>query len=335
MQADSIINKRYLHQYLLIGLVVLVYILIYLFRLGQESVELEFNLFADFRGELTKRIELLLPSPQSELLAGILLGEKKDLPSGFKLALRDTSTLHIVVVSGQNLTLLAGFLMGLAGIISRRSAIAISLLAIVIYVLLTGAEIPVLRAGLMSFLSFLGLILGRQRDSVWILFISAAVLLLINPNWVTDLSFQLSFLATFGVIVITPILLKKIQHFPAFIAQDLAVTVGAQLMVFPIIAQNFHQLSLVGVLTNVLVVWTTPLLMVFGTIMLMFSYVFMPIAQIIALFNYVLLTYFVYIVNFFGSLPFAWEYISEKSIIYWIGYYLIIAGFVLYLKKNN
>ena len=320
---------------ILIALLFFIYSLIYINRSKGEPVEFQISLFIDIRQQLSERIDLLLPSPQAQLLSGILLGEKKDLPGDFKIALRDTSTIHIVVVSGQNLTMLAGFLMYLAGIFHRKTAIIVCILAIILYVLLTGAEIPVLRAALMSFLVFLGTILGRQRDSLWILFISAALLLLINPFWLHELSFQLSFLATFGIIVVSPAILKLLKQFPLFLASDLSVTLGAQLMVIPIIAQSFHQISLVSVIANVLVGWTTPFIMILGTLMLMFSLVFMPIAQFISLILNALLTYFVYIVYFFASLPFAWEYIGSYSLVFWLGYYLLMAGVVSFLYQKD
>lgn len=332
-----LVNKNHF----LILIVVLIYILIYLFRYNQaknldikngEENGIEF--FSIFRKQLDNKIFQLLPSPQSQLLSGILLGEKKDLPGDFKIALRDSSTLHIVVVSGQNLAMLAGLFLSLSGIIHRKIAIYISVCAIIFYTLLTGAQIPVIRAAVMSVLAFLAVLLGRQSYGVWVLLISGGILLLISPLWVEELSFQLSFLASFGVITIAPIILKLLKHLPRFIANDLAITLGAQLMVIPIIAQNFHQVSLVAVFTNILIGWTVPLIMIIGGIMLLFSIVFLPIAQLLAEIANILLIYFVYVVKFFGSLDFAWEYIGEKSLIFWVGYYLVLVGILTAVNKK-
>src|SRR5690348_4522904 len=123
-------------KYLPVILAILLYILIYLLRLQQGGWDPKTNLFSGQLKVLDNRINTLLPSPQAELLEGILLGEKKNLPGYLKLAFRDTSTLHIVVVSGQNLTILAAFLMGLAGILKRKVAIALSFGAIIFYTLL-------------------------------------------------------------------------------------------------------------------------------------------------------------------------------------------------------
>ena len=311
-------------------LAILLYILIYFLRWQQGGWEIELDLFPNFREDLDHRISQLLPSPQAELLSGIVLGNKKDLPISLKLALRDTSTLHIVVVSGQNLTLLAGVFMNLAGLLNRKLAIFITLIAICGYIILTGAQIPVLRAAIMAFFAYSAQIFGRQKDGVWVLIITALLLLLINPAWILDLSFQLSFLATTGVVIVAPIFLKYLKSIP-LIGQDLAVTTGAQLMIMPVIIQNFHQLSLAGVAANLLVLWTIPFMMILGSVTLLVSSISYLLAQILALALSALLTYFIYVVSFFASLPFAWEYVGEQMWIVWVGYYMILAGVLFML----
>ncbi len=314
---------------------ILLYILIYFLRFQQGGWEPNLDLLSSLRGNLDGKIEQLLPSPQAELLSGILLGEKKDLPPWFKLALRDSSTLHIVVVSGQNLTMLAGLFLGLAGLLKRKVAIVISLMAIIFYTILTGAQVPVIRAAVMASIAFVAQIFGRQRDGVWVLLITGALMLLVNPNWLFELSFQLSFLATLGVVAVSPIIARRLDFLPQFISQDLAVTTGAQLMVIPVIAQNFHQLSLVGLFANLLVAWTVPIIMILGSLMLILGYLWADFAHVISLLPLVFLTYFIYIVQFFSSLPFAWEYVEGQSFLVWVGYYLILAGILIALSRAH
>lgn len=287
--------------------------------------ELNLDVFQKERQFLDQKISQFLPSPQAELLSGILLGQNKNLPGQFKLALRDTSTLHIVVASGQNLSMVAGFFLSLAGLIKRRNALVLSLLAVLLYTLLTGMQVPILRAAIMFSLASLASLFGRAKQGWWVLLITAALMLLVSPKWVTDLSFQLSFLATFGVVVVAPILLAYFKVLP-IIGNDLAVTLAAQLMVAPVIAANFHQLSLVGVITNLLIGWTVPFVMILGSLMLVFG-------SVLGLATNILLTYFIYIVQFFASLSFAWEYVGEQIWITWVGYYILLAGIMLLLNN--
>ncbi len=313
-------------------LAVLLYILIYFLRFQQGGFEPKIDIFKNQRQYLDQRISEILPSPQAELLSGILLGQNKNLPNTLKLALRDTSTLHVVVASGQNLSLVAGFFLALSGLIKRKSAIFLSLSAVILYTLLTGLQVPILRAAVMFSLSSMAQIFGRQKETFRILSLTAALMLLVNPNWITDLSFQLSFLATLGVVVVAPILLNHLKYLP-IIGQDLAVTLGAQLIVTPVIVQNFHQLSLVSVLANLLIGWTVPFTMILGTIMLFVSLISMSLANILGLVVGVFLTYFIYIVQFFAHFSFAWEYVGEQVWVVWVGYYMLLTGIMLLLKN--
>lgn len=316
-------------------LAILLYILIYFLRLQQGGLDLKLDLFKLQREALDQKISQSLSSPQAELLSGILLGQNKNLPSHLKLALRDTSTLHIVVASGQNLSMVAGFFLSLAGLIKRKNAIVLCLLAVILYTLLTGLQIPILRAAVMFSLVSLAQLAGREKEGWWILTITGALLLLINPHWISDISFQLSFLATFGVVVVAPILRKYLNKLPQIISQDLAVTTGAQLMVMPIIIQNFHQLSVVSIFANILVGWTIPFIMILGGAMILSGFLISGLSFLIGLVTSVFLTYFIYIVHFFASLPFAWEYIGEQLWLVWAGYYLILAAVMLSLSNGQ
>lgn len=316
-----------------IVLAIILYIFIFILRSQQGGWDIKLDLFPSVRQSLDQQISRFLPSPQAELLSGILLGNKKDLPGRFKLALRDTSTLHIVVVSGENLTMFAGVFISLAGLVKRRMVILFSIPLIIFFTVLTGGQVPVLRAAIMAILSYTAEIFGRQRDGVWVLAITVAAMLLVNPAWIIDLSFQLSILATAGVIIVSPVLAKRLKFLPSFVGQDLAVTTGAQLAVTPIIVQNFHQLSLTGIFANLLVGWTVPIIMVLGGVMLVTSVIWAGLAQAFGLLAGVFLTYFIYIVQFFASLPFAWEYFGEQVWVVWAGYYLILAGVLMAMNK--
>ncbi len=313
---------------------VILYLIFFWIRTYQDGWEPKNEAFKGLRSQLDQQIAQYLPSPQAELMSGILLGQNKNLPGQFKLALRDTSTLHIVVASGQNLSMVAGFFLLLSGFIKRKVAITLSLVAVIFYVILTGVQVPVLRAAVMVTLAFLGQILGRERDGWWVLAVTVALMLLVNPNWITSLSFQLSVLATIGVVVVSPIILERLKKVPSFLSQDLAVSLSAQLLVLPVIAQNFHQLSLVALPTNILILWTVAPVMILGTLLLAVSPI-PPLAAIVAFVINLFLSYFIYIVKFFASLSWSWIYVGEQLWIVWVGYYLIIGSIIKILYDTK
>lgn len=297
-----------------------------------ESLASEFIPVREF---LAGKIDEILPQPQAALLSGILLGIKSELPEGFNNALRKTSTIHIVVVSGQNLSILMGFLLKLAFIFGRRKTVVLSFAVIILYPLLTGLQVPVLRAALMVSLASVAQLLGREKDSSWILILTALVMLIYNPNWLLSISFQLSFLATVGVLIVAPEIVKKLEFLPVVIRQDLAVSLSAQILTWPIIAANFHQASLIGILVNCLVLWTISFIMIFGIISLFFALINLSLGVVVALVPGILLTYFVYIIEFFSNVPFASVGVGRISWVVWVGYYLLILGLYLYLKKDT
>lgn len=281
--------------------------------------------FESQRFYLSQVAETLLPQPQAGLLVGMVLGIKEDLPPEFKKALQKTSTMHIVVVSGQNLTLLGGFILSFVTLIGRKKTLILTLVFLIIYAVFTGLQIPVLRAVVMFSFASIAQLLGREEEGAWILVLTGLLMLIYNPNWLLSISFQLSFLATLGVIVLAPELTRFFKVIPDILRQDLAMTTAAQLMVLPIIASSFHQLSLIGILVNSLILFTVPIIMVSGMISLLISLLSPNLGQVFALIPGIFLTYFVYIVEFFNT-DWASVYVGKLSFLVWLGYYLVILG---------
>ncbi|MDO8498948.1 MAG: ComEC/Rec2 family competence protein [bacterium] len=319
-------------------LALILWLLLFAFRIVQiGGLDLTYReerteLLQPLRQTLTSTVDKILPYPQSVLLSGILIGADKNMPWGLKKDLQTTSTIHMVVVSGQNLSMVAGFIMSLVYLVGRKRAIALTLLAVTFYSLLTGLQVPVIRAAIMVFFSYFAQILGRERQGFWILCLTAGLMLLYNPQWILSVSFQLSFAATLGVTSLAPLLLGYLQKIPRFFREDLAVTVAAQILTLPFIVYNFQQLSLLGVLTNILVLWTIPLVMVGGFLSLVLGLVSNFLGQLFGLFPAILLTYYIYIVEFFARIPITSLKVGETGVIVWVGYYLLVGGIVWSLK---
>lgn len=279
-----------------------------------------------FRGQLEKLIAQLLSEPQSSLEIGIFLGTKTNLPEKFLKNLRDTGTLHIVVASGYNLSVVAGFLVSvLVWFISRKKALIIAFLGVLFYTLMVGAEPPVVRAAIMASLAYGAQYLGRLRDGLIALITAALIMLLISPLILFDIGFQLSFMATAGILLIYPLLKeKRIFHLPV-LGDDLATTLSAQIGVMPILLANFGNLTFLSPLINALVLPLIPLLMNLGGIMALFGFVSKSLTQVLAWLLWLPLTYFVKLIEWFGSL--SWISFQIKGLSFWwgVGYYFVIA----------
>ncbi len=288
---------------------------------------------SSFRGRIEERINKLLPEPQASLLTGVLLGVERGLPEDFEEALRKTGTIHVVVVSGYNIMIVGGFFLLLAGFIKRKYAITLSISAIVIYTLLTGAQAPTIRAAIMGGLAFSATILGRQNLPFYTLLLAAFIMLIINPSTFSDIGFQLSFLATAGIILFRDVLFDFLKRIPSPLGEDLTTTLSAQALVIPIIFFHFGQVSLISPVVNALVLWTIPLATVLGFAIVLFSFIFDPIAQIIAWIAWVPLSIFVWVVQGFSKIPLISVTIGEGNITLLVGYYILLTLIIFSLLK--
>ena len=300
------------------------------YLLLDESVTI-FQPAQDYLVSLCKQI---MPEPQSSLLSGILIGQKQDLDSNFKKALTNTSTIHIVVVSGQNLSMLAGFVLAFAPFLGRKKTVLATIAVVCLYSVLTGLQVPVVRAAFMSLFSLIGMLFNREVNGVKILSFSFLLMLLINPSWLTSISFQLSFLATAGVMVVAPEI-TKFDHFtPDFIKPDAWVSISAQALTLPVIAINFHRISLIGVVTNLFVLWTVAPVMLGGIIALIGAIFWPSLGQLLGLLPSLLLLYFVDVINLsngqWGSVV-----VRDYPSFFWVGYYLMFIGLYLLIKAKN
>ena len=207
-------------------------------------------------------IERALPEPEASLAAGMLLGRQRTMPAGLEEDLRRTGTTHLLVVSGQNIALLLGTAVGLLGaVVARRQAALIALALLPGYVVLTGAEPPVVRAAIMAVGIAIAALSGR-RTPAWIYLLYAlALMLALRPLLIRDVAFQLSATATAGVLLLAPPLrdraLARLGVAPSGLAtgfvEGAAVAVGASLAVLPVQAAAFGTLPLLQAPANVVV----------------------------------------------------------------------------------
>jgi len=161
------------------------------------------------------RMESVLPEPHSSLAGGILLGEKQSLGNIWQEKFRIAGLTHIVVLSGYNISIVVAVILYLLGFLSILWSSVFSVLGIVFFALLVGGGSTVIRASVMASLLILARFLHRPYYALRGLFIAGFVMVLFNPLILTrDLSFQLSFLATLGIILFTPVADKIFKRVP-------------------------------------------------------------------------------------------------------------------------
>jgi len=209
----------------------------------------------------------LLPEPQRSLLLGILIGAKKTLPPEVVDNFNATGTSHIIAISGFNISIIITSLSFLAYVVGRRVSFWLSLVVIISFVILSGASASVIRAALMGTLLLMSFNIGRQYAVGPSLFFAALVMLVLNPKilfW--DVGFQLSFLATAGIIYIVPLVEEVTERWPnpLHIKSMVVVTLAAIASTLPLILFQFGRLSIIAPVANILIVPFVPLTMLVG-----------------------------------------------------------------------
>ncbi|GAB4026665.1 MAG: hypothetical protein Fur0011_2820 [Candidatus Microgenomates bacterium] len=239
------------------------------------------------------RLQRVLPEPHASLAIGILLGVKRGMSREFYDQLVKTGTLHIVAASGYNVTVVAGVVLGVLGfILPKYLALGFAILGVGMYVMLAGAGSAILRAGVMGTLSLIGIMLGRMREAKWLLWVTIGIILMVSPELINDIGFQLSVAATVGLLYISPIFLKISQN--TYLIDNLYPTLAATIATAPIIWWHFGRVSLIGVLVNMLILPVVPLVMLLSALTVIFS----PVAYLL----YVPLWWVVEVIEIFGAI---------------------------------
>lgn len=256
----------------------------------------------------TTIIDQLLPQPHAGLLSGILFGTKETLSKELYDALVTTGTLHIVALSGMNITILSGIVGATLGpFFSKRVASLITIVLIIMFILFVGPSPSVIRAGIMGGISLIAISFGRQYWSFYTLLLAAGSMVLLRPAWITDLSFQLSVLATLGIVLFatgaTGASVKSALW--QLIESNLRITLAAQVFTVPLIFLQFHRISLVSPLANVLIGWTIVPITVLGLLVAILGWVWLPLGQIVAWASWVFLQYLVGTIYLASQLPMA------------------------------
>jgi len=265
------------------------------------------------------RIKQLMPDPEASLLQGILLGSDDGISSDIKAAFNAISATHIIAISGANMVVVAGFLQAVTGRLTRQPWITVVTLAgVIVYTIFVGANPAVVRAAIMTSLALIAARLGRQTYGPASLGFAVLVMTAINPFVLWDVGFQLSFLATAGLIfyvepiqgwlgkILTRLVSAKAAGvFLGAFSDALVVTLAAQFVTTPIIVLYFERLPVLALPVNFLIIPAQPPIMIMGGLGVLASILFWPLGQVLAWISWLFLAFTVVVVKLFAALPLA------------------------------
>lgn len=221
---------------------------------------------------LQTRINKIFFEPEASFVSGLLLGSRKSMPQEVAENFQKVGLTHIVAISGYNISLVITAIFTSFSFLGIRKRIFLSIFCISVFVILVGASAAVVRAGFMGSLTLLGLYSGRKSQVLFALLWTCLVMVFINPKiLVYDLGFQLSFLSTFAIVSIVPILDEKFPQFNKFFREAFLLSLSAQIITFPLMLFNFGQVSLISPIANIFVAPFIPFAMLFSALALIFG----------------------------------------------------------------
>lgn len=293
----------------------------------------------DFKRSFMLNLEQLIPSPQVGLGEGLLLGVKKALGEDLENTFRQTGIIHIVVLSGYNVMVVVTFILFILGaIFGRRLSTIFGIVGIVLFALLVGLGTTVIRASIMASLLLLMGFTGRIYLAERGLFLAGVLMIIWNPYTLAfDIGFQLSFLATLGLILLNPYLSKQLTLVPNFmgIREFLVATLATQLFVLPLLLYQMGKFSVVAVIVNVMVLPMVSMAMLFTFLAGLTAFISTSLALPFAFVAHLSLTYIIVVAKWFGGLPFAAFSVPPFSFWFVPLGYIAIAGLVWQLGREQ
>lgn len=300
----------------------------------------------DFKKSLISQFEKFLPSESAALLGGLTFGWRGNFTQEFKQQMSSSGTTHLVALSGYNITILVLTVAAVFGyFFSRRITFYLTGIVIILFLLMVGGETSVLRAAIMGFLALLAKELGRLFSIRNAVALTAAAMIFVNPDFLSDIGFLLSFLSLLGIVYLEPAFKKLFRIYPesnrritsetkgSFLSwqENGITTLSAQLAVVPILIQNFGQFSLTSIIANILILEFVPLTMFLGFLLAGAGLLFHYLGFLIALPVNILLQYEVYVIQLFSylRLPVAINFNS------WILMFAYYGGLIIFAKYFN
>lgn len=251
-----------------------------------------------------ENIRRVVPEPEASLLAGEVVGEKSSLGEELEASLRRTGIIHVVVLSGYNVTIIAESLMRLFSFASPVFALYLGVVSIILFAIMTGASATIVRASIMAVLVLFARRYGALYNMGTALLFAAVIMVFVNPHiLVHDVGFQLSFIATLGLIYAAPLIERHVRFLPkgGGLREAFVATASTQLFVLPLLLYISGDVSLVSFPVNMLVLPVVPLTMFFGTLTGLFGFFSYSLSALFSWMSTLLLSYQLFIVRFFDS----------------------------------
>lgn len=310
-------------------------------KIEKDSLSLKWRFLQylnNTRNRILKVHSQFLKSPNLEILGGIVFGDDAVAPPDYiKTSFINSGLLHILAASGMNVSFIFTFWFIILKFLKvpYKPRVLTGMLVVILYTLMTGLGASVIRAALMLLFVLAGKLIDRDTHSVSLLSLVAVLMLIYNPAYINDVSFQLSFFVTFGLLTTANFLSKKFEKIPDWIKAPVLIPIVAQIWIAPIQMFYFNTFSLYSVLANISTVSLLSIISFGGFVSSAIS-IIPPFAkitcQVFDFFLNYLLNILIWISNFFANLKFSLIQTTHPNIIQMLIYYIMLIA-VTYLIK--
>ena len=309
------------------------------------------------RGFLMREAEF----PFSSIFQALVLGEQGNIPEEIRELFIISGIAHLLAISGDHLGIVALLSFSLFIWLLKRSeffllsfsvkklASFLTIPSILLYTLIAGGGISVVRSAIMVIVLFLSILFDRDRNLLYSLGLAAFLILLFSPPSLFDVSFQLSFLAVLSIVYLVPRLLREFRQeeipilsraswkrlFLKYIKISLVTTAVAILGTAPFVALHFNRFSIIGFLTNLIAIpWVGFLIVPLSLLASLFSFLSPPLASWLITFDIYLTRGLLSWVSWIGSIPYASIYLSTPTGVEILLFYALLF-FSVHLRKKT
>lgn len=289
------------------------------------------------RRAFLRSLERVVPQPGAALLGGITVGAEDGMPSGLEEIFRIVGLVHIIVLSGYNITIVAETIARLLSRFPLAVAWSGSAGSIVLFVIMTGASPATVRAGIMALLVIVARAVGRRYDMGRALLIAGAAMVVHNPDVLLfDPSFQLSFLATLGLLYGSPLVAPFARFFPRRfqIQETVTATLATQIFVLPLLVYRTGMVSVIALLANIIVLPVMPATMLLTFLAGLSGFVTASAANPFGFAAHLLASFVIFIAETLAKVPFASVSVGIVPLGFLVGTYTLLALIVWWHRRD-
>jgi len=266
------------------------------------------DILQDWRGELRGSLYHYLDNEEAGTMSAIVLGDRGKIPKEINMAFRHTGTGHILVIAGLHMAMMTAMVIFILKLVRlpRPAQVALSILLLFSYAILTGGSVPVMRAAVMASLILASFSVELESDALNSLSLAAMIILLMDANNLFDTSFQLSFAAVAAIVILYSPIEKRLSFLPPWLSGAISVSTAAWIGITPFQIWHFGTLSPVALIANLFIVPLLDITVALGIILAVAGLWAAPLAWGLAGCLKVVFNLMVVVAFWFSQIPFGY-----------------------------